>query len=646
MGPAARRRNPRRPRALALPVPTTTHDYGVIGNLRTAALVHRCGSIDWACLPRFADPSVFARILDVRRGGTFLVRPENAREGTQRYRPSTNVLETVFPGKRGSSVTLVDFMPIAEGGTDAEAARIVRIAAAEGGPAELELWFEPRFDYGRTTAELEASPGGVIAASGETALALRGPAAFEVTGGVATARISLPTDASVAFDLSWGATPRRGSVVRGLLEETERFWRNWTHGPGAPLHRLAGQWHEAIERSELVLKLLSHSETGAFVAAPTTSIPEWPGGRRNWDYRYVWIRDAAFSAEEMLLLGHVDEARAFLGWVLRTLGPRRRGQRSELRVVYGAHGEPDLSERTLPHLAGFLGSRPVRIGNAANGQFQLDIYGELLDAANLLATIDPGGVSRATLRALLDIGDEVAERWTTPDQGIWEVRGAPKHFVHSKLMAWVAVDRAVRLAERYGGDRRIRRWRDSAAEIREAILDRGWDPKRETFVRAFGDRAVDAANLRIPLVGFLPFDDPKVLGTVARVERELAKGPFVWRYAASDGVGGKDGSFLPCAFWLVECLARGGQVLRAHASFERLLETASPLGLFAEEWDPATRRPLGNFPQAFTHVGVLRAALALGLALAPAHRRAEAALTAPYLPGVAERLGNGTGVRT
>jgi GH15 family glucan-1,4-alpha-glucosidase len=613
--------------------PSSLQDYGVIGNLRTAALVHRAGSIDWACLPKFASPSVFARILDPNRGGTFLVRPVGAGLGVQRYRPSTNILETRFEVGE-ARVTLVDFMPIAEGSSDEEAARIVRIVETSGGPADLEAWFEPRFEYGAREARLAVTPGGLLAASGETALALRGSVPFEVDGGHAAAVFWVPQDASVTFDLSWGAAPRRGSRVRGLLDETERYWREWVHDPKAPLHRHAARWHEAVERSELVLKLLSHVQTGAFVAAPTTSLPEWPGGRRNWDYRYVWIRDAAFSAQAMLLLGHVAEARSFLGWVVDRLAPVRRGHRADLHVMYGAHGETDLTERTLRGLSGFLDSRPVRVGNGANEQFQLDIYGELLDAANLLSTIDPGGLPRPTVRALLELADEVAELWTAPDQGIWEVRGPARHFGHSKVMAWVAIDRAILLAGRYGGDRRVARWRSTAETIRHAVLTRGWDAERGAFVRSFGDTDLDAANLRIPLVGFLPFDDPRVLATVRKTEQELAQGPFVWRYLRHDGVGGKEGAFLPCAFWLVECLARGGHLRRARASFETLLGVASPLGLFGEEWDPAGARALGNYPQAFTHVGVLRAALALGLAASGTQESAEIRRVARTAPAV------------
>ncbi|HEV8049385.1 MAG TPA: glycoside hydrolase family 15 protein [Thermoplasmata archaeon] len=629
--------------AESLAAPSSIHDYGVIGNLRTAALVHRAGSIDWACLPKFASPSVFARLLDPIRGGTFLLRPVGAGPGTQQYRESTNVLETTFEGAEGGSVTLVDFMPVPEGGSDEEAARIVRFVQANEFPADIELYFEPRFEYGRVPAELELTPGGVVATKGPTSLALRGPAALEVGHGRAYARISLAADASVAFDLSWGAAPRRGSGVRALLEETERFWRGWVHGPEVPLHRLATPWHAWVERSELVLKLLSHRTTGAFVAAPTTSLPEWPGGVRNWDYRFVWIRDAAFVAQEMMLLGHFDEARAFLGWVVARLRPENRGHRQELHVVYGAHGETDLTERRLSHLRGFLDSRPVRVGNAAYEQFQLDIYGEFLDAANLLARIDLSWVPKGTLRPILTLADEVARKWTTPDRGIWEVRGAPRHFVHSKLMAWVAMDRAIQLAERAGGDPRVRRWRATAEEIRRTILTRGWDEKRKTFVRSFGETEVDAANLRIPMVGFLPFDDPRVVGTVDRVARVLGRGPFVWRYDGRDGIDGEEGSFLPCAFWLVECRARSGELETARRSFDTLLRTASPLGLFAEEWDPVRKVALGNYPQAFTHVALLRAALALGLAGAPPSDKARLAAKVPYLPGVRDPSQGETG---
>jgi len=623
-----------RPAPSRLPPPTSVHDYGVIGNLRTAALVHRAGSVDWACLPKFASPSVFGRLLDPVRGGSFLLRPVGAPPGHQRYRESTNILETVFEATDGGSVTVVDFMPVPAGGSDEDAARIVRIVTAEGAPADIELYFEPRFDYGRRPAQLELTPGGVVAVAGPTSLTLRGPAPLEVARGRATARFALAADASAPFDLSWGAAPRKESGVRALLDETERFWRGWVHGPEAPLHGLAARWHPWVERSELVLKLLSHRTTGAFVAAPTTSLPEWPGGSRNWDYRFVWIRDAAFVAQEMMLLGHFDEARAFLGWVVARLGPGPAGRRPELQVLYGAHGETDLTERRLSVLAGFLNSRPVRVGNSAHTQFQLDIYGELLDAANLLARIDLDWVPKGSVRPMLDLADQVAARWSSPDQGIWEVRGAPRHFVHSKLMAWVAVDRAIQLAELYGGDRRVARWRATAEAIRAAILAHGWDERRRTFVRSFGEREVDAANLRIPIVGFLPFDDPRVVATVRRVAKVLARGPFVWRYAAPDGLRGQEGSFLPCAFWLVECRARIGDLDGARRSFAQLLRTASPLGLFSEEWDPVHRQPLGNYPQAFTHVALLRAALALGLAAAPAAERARLAAKVPYLPGV------------
>ncbi|MCI4349059.1 MAG: glycoside hydrolase family 15 protein [Thermoplasmata archaeon] len=588
------------------------YDYGLIGNLHTAALVRRTGSIDWACLPTFASPSVFARLLDRTKGGYFEVRPVEAAEGRQRYLPATNILETRFELPESRSFTLTDFMPTAPRWGDRKAAVIVRRAEALGGPVEVRIEAEPRFDYARAMPTFRSLPKGFVAEHGPDRLSVRAPGPAHFAEGRAEITITVRPGTPVDLELSWGGLRSSTPSPSGLLRATEHFWRGWVHGPQALLHQAAERYRSVAERSALLLKLLSHVDTGAFVAAPTTSIPEWPGGTRNWDYRFVWIRDAAFAAQELTLLGHATEARSFLTWVLRRIEETPPDAPERLRVLYGAHGETDLSERTLPHLAGFGGAQPVRIGNAAAEQFQLDIYGEFLDAALVLARIDPGFLRRRLKRLLL-LADAVGERWRIPDRGIWEIRGPPAHYVHSKLMAWVALDRAVQLVEALGeSDPRVPAWQATAEEIRAAILWEGWDAEHSTFRQAFGRDAIDAANLRIPMVGFLPFTDARVRGTIDRIARELSDGALVYRYRHPDGISEPEGAFLPCSFWLAECLARSGRLAEARDRFESLSTLAGPLGLLPEEYDPVGRLALGNYPQALSHVALLRVVLALG----------------------------------
>jgi GH15 family glucan-1,4-alpha-glucosidase len=590
------------------------YDHGVIGNLRTAALVSRFGAVDWACLPRFASPSVFADLLDRRRGGAFTVAPAEGGESEQTYLPSSNVLLTRFFLSGDRQLDLVDFMPIGPSPPDPVPATIVRIVEARGGAIKVRFSIQPRFQYGLESAAWTPENGGFVARGTVDALWESGSAPLAVRDGRLEGTAELAPGERCDVAVGWGSDRPDAPSADELLLGTTRFWQGWVHPPTTPIHRIAGLWHAWVERSELLLKLCSNESTGAFVAAPTTSLPEWPGGSRNWDYRYVWIRDAAFSAQALLLLGHLVEAERFLDWTMGRIVEREGTAR--LRVMYPADGDGDLRERELPHLEGFARSRPVRVGNVAEQQFQLDIYGELLDAARLLAARRPGAVAPHWPR-LVRLTDEVAACWRAPDHGIWEVRDRPRPYVHSKLMAWVAVDRAIDLARRFQDAPSEERWTPVRDAIRAWILDEGFDPGTTSFVQAAGASEIDAANLRIPIVGFLPFDDPRVRGTVERVRRELGRGPFVYRYRASDGLGGPEGSFLPAAFWLVECLARMGARRRAAANFRRLLLAASPLGLFPEEFDPGRRRPLGNFPQAFTHIGVLRAAVALGAAEMP-----------------------------
>jgi GH15 family glucan-1,4-alpha-glucosidase len=585
--------------------------YGVIGNLHTVALVSPNASIDWACLPRFASASVFARLLDPLRGGHQAVAPVEAATPSQSYLRSTNVLVTRFALSGSRTLVVTDFMPVDRERTGEGLPMIVRILEGEGGPVAFRSVCAPRFDYGREMPVWsETGPSFWTARSSDAALAYLHPGNPTVLGDNLTGTGEVAPEHPAVIQISWGERRPTTESPWRLLGRTIRFWENWVHSSDAPFHAQAGAFHRPVERSELALKLLSHSDTGAFVAAGTTSLPEWIGGERNWDYRYVWIRDATFTAQAFLLLGHRPEAESFLAWVLQRLNAV--GPAGHLQVLYGAHGETELAERILPHLSGYRDSRPVRVGNAADKQFQLDIYGELLAGAHELAELAPEFVARHW-PGLRQVTEAVTQLWTEPDRGIWEVRSAPAHYVHSKLMAWVAFDRAADLARRFEGRAAGEKWQGHAAEVRSAILEFGYDSRRETFVQAFGSPHLDAANLRIPALGFLPYTDPRVIGTVRQIERELGPAPFIRRYlGAPDGVLGPEGAFLPCGFWLVDCLARMGERDRALVLWERLLQCAGPLGLLSEEYEPVEGVALGNYPQALSHIALLRAALALG----------------------------------
>jgi GH15 family glucan-1,4-alpha-glucosidase len=589
----------------------TLHDYGLIGNETTGALVSRFGSVDWACLPRFDDPSVFARLLDRRRGGYQEIVPVERCLSHQQYVNGTNVLATIFEIRRGVTLTITDFMPMgpaitAIGGDP----RIVRRIVARGAPIEVAIAADPRFDYARATTSWGLEGTLAVAQSGASRLSCTSPWAWQIDGAKVVARGRVEPGTPLFAQVRWGEPPPSEPSPASLLSVTDAYWRGWVSPPDAPLRRVAARWHPWVERSELVLKLLSYADSGVFVAAPTTSLPEWPGGPRNWDYRYVWIRDAAFTAQVFLLLGHLAEARAYVGWAFDRAAQLRDDE--ELHTVYTVDGGSPPTEIDLTHLEGHLGSRPVRVGNAAAAQRQLDIYGEILDSALLLERLDPAFV-RDHWSTIERLAHRVTTLWSLPDSGMWEARAEPAHHVHSKLMCWVALDRAIQLAQSFGRVEPVDRWTRVADEIRAAILSRGFDDTVGAFVQAFDHPGLDASALRIGLDGFLPPNDPRVLGTIAAVERKLTRGPFVKRYEGDDGLDGPEGSFLLCSFWLVESLAKSGQMERAQEHWRALLDVAGPLLLFSEEYDPESNRPLGNYPQAFTHIGVLRAAFALGL---------------------------------
>jgi len=587
------------------------HDYGLIGNEQTGALVSRLGSVDWACLPRFDSPSVFARLLDPRVGGSHQIVPTERYVSHQQYVNGTNVLATIFELRRGVSLTLTDFMPmgppISSIGRDP---RIVRRLTARGAPVEVGVVADPRFDYARSLPRWTVDHTLAVAESGETQVSFTGPWPWRSEGSTATSGGLVEPGTPLFVQVRWGEPPPAEPSPAALLSVTDAYWRGWVSPPDAPLRRVAARWHPWVERSELVLKLLSYSESGVFVAAPTTSLPEWVGGPRNWDYRFVWIRDAAFTAQVFLLLGHVSEARAYVRWAFERAAQLKDDE--ELRTIYTVDGGVPPAEIELPHLRGYRESRPVRVGNAAAGQRQLDIYGEVLDSALLLERLDPAFV-RDHWSTIERLAQRVMALWALPDSGIWEVRSPPAHHVHSKLMCWVALDRAIQLANSFGRVEPVARWTRVADEIRAVILSRGFDDRLYSFVQTLDRPALDASALRIGLDGFLPPTDPRVLGTIAAVERKLARGPFVSRYEGDDGSTGPDGAFLLCSFWLVESLARSGQMARAREHWRSLLDVAGPLLLFSEEFDPESNQPLGNYPQAFTHIGALRAAFALGL---------------------------------
>jgi GH15 family glucan-1,4-alpha-glucosidase len=597
--------------------------YGALGDLRTVALVGRDGSIDWCCLPHLDSPSVFGALLDVRRGGRFRVRCVDAGVGSQRYERHTNVLETTFDGPRGRLV-LTDFMPLRGtldgcGASEADHA-IYRVLRAEGGPVEVEVEWVPRFDYGRQAPEIVATYDGHVARSGDLSLTLGGLGneariQGDEFGALVRARITLQPGETRVLATAWGAQPPEVSreAAARKLSETVTAWRSWVHKKEATADRgWAGEHSELVIRSELALKLLTHADTGAIAAAATTSLPEVIGGTRNWDYRFTWIRDAALSAQALFALGHAADAEAFIRWAERSAQhEEERGW--GLRILFTLGGEREHDENVLSHLEGYQRSAPVRVGNGASSQRQLDIYGELISAAYELVRL--GRELEAPLRGFVPhVADQACAVYDQPDHGIWEVREGPHHFVYSKAMVWMALDRAVRLHERGAIQGDVERWRSALADIRDEVLDRGFDTQLGAFKQSYERSVLDASNLLLPLLEIVSFDDPRVRSNLDRTLQELAEGALVRRYRASDGLPGEEGAFVLCSFWLVDALALAGRVDEARRIYEDLVARASPLGLYAEQIDPRTGAFLGNFPQAFSHVGLINSTLYLAYA--------------------------------
>jgi len=580
-------------------------DYGLIGDLQTAALVSRHGCIDWLCFPRFDSGACFAALLGDEENGRWSLAPAApVTRASRRYRPDTLVLETELETAEGT-VRLIDFMP-----PRGEAPDVVRIVEGVRGKVAMRMSLSIRFDYGSIIPWVRRREEGLLAVAGPDALFLATPVELVGENFHTVAEFDVGQGERVPFVLTWYPSnrppPERVDAERALLD-TESFWQEWVTDC---VH--VGRFRDALVRSLVTLKALTYAPTGGIVAAATTSLPEALGGVRNWDYRYCWLRDATLTLLALVRAGYEDEARAWRDWLLRAIA----GLPDELQIMYGIAGERRLTELELDWLGGYEGSRPVRIGNAASNQRQLDVYGEVLDALYhaRLAGIEPSAEAWALTRKLLEW---LEEAWREPDEGIWEVRGPRRHFTHSKVMAWVAFDRAVRSAEEDRLDGPVERWRAVRDEIHDDVCHRGFDPELGVFTQSYGSSRLDASALMMPLVGFLPADDPRIAATVRAVEQNLIRDGLVLRYRADggnvdvDGLPPGEGTFLPCSFWLAQVYALQGRLGEAEALFDRLLGLRNDLGLLSEEYDVDAGRLVGNFPQAFTHLTLVDAALTL-----------------------------------
>lgn len=596
-------------------MPLPIEAYALIGDTRSAALVGRDGSIDWLCLPRFDSPACFAALLGEPRHGRWLLAPSAPVQRTRRhYRGATLVLETEFETDSGIA-RVIDCMPM---GRD-PFGRVLRIVEGVAGEVAMQMELIIRFDYGSVVPWVQRSGHKLSATAGPDALELRTPALLRGEDMTTRAEFVVRPGERVPFVLSYRSPHQRaraGIAADAALEATEKWWRSWS-----ARCTYEGPWREQVLRSLITLKALTYQPTGGIVAAPTTSLPEQLGGVRNWDYRYCWLRDANFALVALLYAGYRDEARAWRAWLLRAVA----GRPQDLQILYGISGERRLPEAEIPWLPGYEGAAPVRTGNAAASQYQLDVYGEVLDTFHLTRAAGVATQTRAwdVHKVLLDF---LESNWERPDEGIWEVRGPRRQFTHSKVMAWVAFDRAVKAVERFGLNGEVARWRALRAAVHAQVCREGYDAERNTFVQHYGSKNLDASLLMIPLVGFLPPEDPRVRGTVEAVRTGLAVDGLIRRYSTDHGVDGLppgEGAFLPCSFWLADNLALAGRHVEAKALFERLLALCNDVGLIAEGYDTERQRLVGNFPQAMTHVALINTARNLSLPHAPSDRRAQ-----------------------
>jgi GH15 family glucan-1,4-alpha-glucosidase len=577
-------------------------DYAFLSDTQTAALVGRDGSIDWLCFPRFDSGACFAALLGDRKNGRWIFIPNEEITATRRrYSDGTLILETEIETKSGA-IRLTDFMPPRGENPD-----IVRIIEGVRGEVALKMELIVRFDYGRVVPWVRTRDGALEMIAGPDALILHSPIETHGEDLTTVAEFNVRKGDRVPFVLTWFAShkePPREIHHGHALDETRVYWKEW-----AETCESFGEWQEPIVRSLITLKGLTYAPTGGIVAAATTSLPEEIGGVRNWDYRYCWLRDATFTLAALMTSGFLDESRSWRQWLLRAIA----GSASQMQIMYGVQGERRLSEEQIPWLAGYENSKPVRIGNAASDQFQLDVYGEVL-AAMYVAHRAGIETSETEWHLQIELMRFLETKWRDPDEGIWEVRGGKQQFTHSKMMAWLAFDRAVKMSEECNcaAEKYIDGWRKARDEIHQQVCERGYNAKKKAFTQFYGSEELDASILMMPLTGFLPIDDERVVNTIEAIQRELMWEGFVLRYRAQasnvDGLPGGEGVFLPCSFWLADCLHLMGRTKEARELFERLLKLRNDVGLFSEEYDPREKRQLGNFPQAFTHVAMINTA--------------------------------------
>jgi GH15 family glucan-1,4-alpha-glucosidase len=614
-----------------MPKSQRIEDYALISDCATGALVGRNGSIDWLCLPRFDSPSCFAALLGTPEHGRWRIAPADpAARVERRYRDGSLILETSFETGDGA-VELVDFISLRHGFSD-----VIRLVRGLRGRVPMQTEFILRFDYGALVPWVERlSEGGISAIAGPERVVLRTPVPLRGEDLKTVGEFDVSAGETIPFTMSYGLShlPRPHPVdAEQALRKVETFWQRWS-SRCCP----AGPWTEDAKHSLVVLKGLTYSPTGGIVAAPTTSLPEKLGGTRNWDYRYCWLRDATFTLLALMHGGFYDEARAWRDWLLRAVA----GSPDQLQIMYGLGGERRLTEWEVPWLPGYEGSRPVRVGNAAVKQMQLDVYGEILDALYHAQLHGLPTVDRAIAIGAAALG-HLARIWRLPDEGIWEVRGPPQHFTHSKVMAWVAFDRAAKMTERVGeqagGQPRLAQLQQIRDDIHENVCRHAFDAELGSFVQAYGSKSLDASLLLLPLVGFLPASDPRIIGTIKAIEERLFVDGFVLRYdtrEGADGLPAGEGAFLACSFWLADNYILQGRVAEARELFEQLLSLRNDVGLLAEEFDPRSKRQVGNFPQAFSHVALVNTAFNLTRAQGPAEQRARGGRRRAHAPALA-----------
>lgn len=598
---------------------TPIADYALLSDRHSAALVSRDGSVDWLCLPRFDSPSVFGRLLG-EQAGHWSIRAARATEISRRYLNRSMVLETSYNTPTGRLV-VVDALAMGDGNRGHELGKdaphlLMRRATCVMGEVDVEFEYVPRPEYGLIQPLLETVDGGVRAIGGSDVLVLSGPVPLTIGESSVSGPVRLVSGESAGFAVHHckRAEPKQARVwsqaqIHRRVEDTLKAWESWSE-----LHQAyEGPWHDLVHHSGRVLQALSFQPTGAICAAATTSLPETVGGNRNWDYRFAWVRDASFTIEALWVAACPDEANEFFEY-MTTSAATSVGRGTDLQIMFGIGGERDLTERELPHLPGWRDSAPVRVGNGAWSQRQLDVYGELLNTVYRLSD-QVTELSPATKRFLVQLADAAARRWTEKDQGIWEIRGEPRDFLYSKLMCWVALERAVALAERLDATDRVGDWKRIQDEIHDAIITNGWSDQAQAFTQSFGSDDLDASNLMMPLVGFLPPDHPRILATIDATESRLTdERGLVYRYRSHDGLQGEEGTFLLCTFWLAQAMALAGQPIRARQVFERAAAFVNDVGLLSEEVDPSSGELLGNFPQAFSHIGLINAAWAISQA--------------------------------